>query len=133
MIKQLHHVGVVVRNLDDTMALYSKMLGLEPVSRHEIAEAKLKIANYGIGKGSQVEFIEAAPGSPLSEFLENNGEGLHHIAFEVDDINAELKILAGMGVDLVDREARPGPEGKIAFVGPQATHGVVIELVQCDA
>ena len=131
MIKKLHHVGIVVRNLDDTMALYSKMLGLEPASLHEIAEAKLKIANYRVGEESQVEFLEAAAGSPLAQFLESNGEGLHHIAFEVDDINAELKALAGMGIDLVDKEARPGPEGKIAFVGPQATHGVLIELVQC--
>jgi len=133
VIKKLHHVGIVVRNMDDTMALYSKMLGLEPASLHEIAEAKLKIANYRIDEGSQVEFLEAAPGSPLAQFLESNGEGLHHIAFEVDDINAELKALAGMGIDLVDKEARPGPEGKIAFVGPQATHGVLIELVQCAA
>ncbi len=131
MIKRLHHVGIVVRNLDDTMDLYSKMLGLEPESRHEIAEAKLRIANYRIGEGSQVEFLEAAPGSPLAQFLESNGEGLHHIAFEVDDIDAELRALAGMGIGLVDKEARPGPEGKIAFVGPQATHGVLIELVQC--
>ena len=133
MIKKLHHVGIVVRNLDDTMALYSKMLGLEPASRHEIGEAKLKIANYRIGEESQVEFLEAAPGSPLAQFLESNGEGLHHIAFEVDDIDAELKALAGMGIDLVDKESKPGPEGKIAFVGPQATHGVLIELVQCAA
>ena len=133
MLKNLHHVGVVVKNLDDTMALYSKILRLEPSSRREVAEAKLKIANYRVGGESQVEFLEAAPGSPLYPFLESNGEGLHHIAFEVDDIDAELKALAGMGVDLVDKEARPGPEGKIAFVGPQATHGVLIELVQRGA
>ena len=103
MIKRLHHVGIVVRSLDDTMDLYSKMLGLEPASRHEIAEAKLRIANYSIGEGSPVEFIEAAPGSPLAQFLESNGEGLHHIAFEVDDIDAELKALAGMDIDLIDK------------------------------
>ncbi len=129
MIKKLHHIGIVVKDLDDTMNLYNRMLGTGPASLNEIPEAGILIANYQVGE-SALEFLEPAPGSPLALVIEDKGEGLHHIAFEVDDIESELKKLDGLGVKLVDREPRPGPDGKIAFVGPEGAHGVYIELVQ---
>ena len=129
MIKKVHHIGIVVKNLDETVKLYSKMLEKQPSSQMEIAAAKIRIANYQVG-GPALEFLEAGPGSPLEEFIETRGEGIHHIAFEVDNIKSELQRLSKMGVKLVDKEPRPGPEGKIAFVGPEGAHGVYIELVQ---
>jgi methylmalonyl-CoA epimerase len=131
MIKKIHHIGIVVKNLDDTVKLYSKMLGKGPVSKMEIAGAKLKIANFKVGE-TALEFLEGAPGGSMADFIAKRGEGLHHIAVETDDITGELKKLAAAGVTLKDKEPRQGPEGKIAFVGPEGAHGVTIELVQPD-
>jgi methylmalonyl-CoA/ethylmalonyl-CoA epimerase len=131
MIKKLHHIGIVVKDLDDTMNLYNRMLGSGPASLNEIPEAGILIANYQVGE-SVLEFLEPSPGSPLARVVAEKGEGLHHIAFEVDDIEGELKKLDGLGVKLVDTEPRPGPDGKIAFVGPEGAHGVYIELVQLE-
>jgi methylmalonyl-CoA epimerase len=129
MIKKIHHIGIAVKNMDETVKLYSKMLGAKPVSTMEIPGARIKIANFKVGE-TALEFLEGPAGSSMADFIAAKGEGLHHIAVEVDDIAAELKKLAAAGVALKDKEARPGPEGKIAFVGPEGAHGVTIELVQ---
>lgn len=129
MIKKIHHIGIVVKNMDETVKLYSKMLGRGPASLNELPAAKIKIANFQVGE-TALEFLEAAAGSSLADFVATRGEGLHHIAVEVDDIAGELKKLAAAGVTLKDKEPRQGPEGKIAFVGPEGAHGVTIELVQ---
>ncbi len=129
MIKKIHHIGIVVKNMDETVKLYSKMLGKGPDSINEIPAAKIKIANFQVGE-TALEFLEGVAGSSLADFIANKGEGLHHIAVEVDDIASELKKLAAAGVTLRDKEPRQGPEGKIAFVGPEGAHGVTIELVQ---
>ena len=129
MIKKIHHIGIAVKNLDETVKLYTKMLGKGPESRNEIAAAKIKIANFRVGE-TALELLEGASGSSLADFIAAKGEGLHHIAVEVDDIAGELKKLAAAGVTLKDKEPRPGPEGKIAFVGPEGAHGLTIELVQ---
>jgi methylmalonyl-CoA/ethylmalonyl-CoA epimerase len=129
MIKKIHHIGIAVKNMDETVKLYSKLLGKKPDSLNEIAAAKVKIANFNVGE-TALEFLEGPAGSTLGDFIAKKGEGLHHIAVEVDDIAAELEKLAAAGVTLRDKEPRPGPEGKIAFVGPEGAHGVTIELVQ---
>jgi methylmalonyl-CoA epimerase len=129
MIKKVHHVGIAVKDLDETVKLYTKMLGAGPVSRHEIPAAKLRIANFRAGE-TALEFLEGAPGGSLADFITRHGEGLYHIALETDDIAGELKKLAAAGVTLRDKEPRQGPEGKIAFVGPEGAHGVTIELVE---
>ena len=125
MIKKMHHIGICVKNLDETMKVYTKILGKGPDSRHDIASPKLTIANYVVG-GTALEFIQGAPETPQGQFVAARGEGLHHIAVEVDDIEGELKKLAAAGVTLVDKTPRQGPQGKIAFVGPQGSHGVTI-------
>jgi methylmalonyl-CoA epimerase len=131
MIKQIHHVGIAVKDMDETVKLYTKILGVGPVSRHDIPAAKIRIANFKVGE-TALEFLEGAPGGSLADFIASHGEGLYHIALETDDIAGELKKLAAAGVVLRDKEPRPGPEGKIAFVGPEGAHGVTIELVQPD-
>jgi methylmalonyl-CoA/ethylmalonyl-CoA epimerase len=129
MIKKLHHVGIVVKDLDKAVELYTAMLGVKPESFFEIRDAKIKIANFKVGE-TALEFLGPMPGNSLENFTGYRGEGLHHIAFEVDDIGEELKKQAELGVKLVDMEPRPGPEGDIAFIGPEGAHGVYIELVQ---
>jgi methylmalonyl-CoA epimerase len=129
MIKRIHHIGIAVKNMDETVKLYTKMLGQKPVATMEIAAAKIKIANFKVGE-TALEFLEGPNGSSIADFIAAKGEGLHHIAVEVDDISTELQKLAAAGVTLKDKAPRPGPEGKIAFVGPEGAHGVTIELVQ---
>jgi len=129
MIKKIHHIGIVVKSVDDTLKLYSKVLGKKPDSVNEIPGAKIKIAAFNIGE-TALEFLEGPPGSPLGDFIGTRGQGLHHIGVEVDDIAGELKKLAAAGVTLRDKEPRQGPGSKIAFVGPEGAHGVTIELVQ---
>jgi methylmalonyl-CoA/ethylmalonyl-CoA epimerase len=129
MINKIHHIGIAVKNMDEAIKIYSKVLGKKPESLNEIPAAKMRIANFRVGE-TVLEFLEAAPGSSLADFIAKRGEGLHHIAVEVDDISGELKKLAAAGVTLKDKEPRQGPEGKIAFVGPDGAHGVTIELVQ---
>jgi methylmalonyl-CoA/ethylmalonyl-CoA epimerase len=129
MIKRVHHLGIAVKNLDETIKIYSKMLGKGPDSKMEIATAKMGVANFRVGEVT-LEFLGAGPGSPMEEFVKTRGEGIQHIAFEVDDIKSELKRLSKLGVKIVDKEPRPGPEGDIAFVGPEGAHGVYIELMQ---
>jgi methylmalonyl-CoA/ethylmalonyl-CoA epimerase len=131
MIKKIHHIGIAVKNMDETVKLYTKMLGKGPESLNEMPAVKIKLANFRVGE-TALEFLEGPSGSPLADFVAELGEGLHHIAVEVDDIAAELKKLAAAGVTLKDKTPRQGPEGKIAFVGPEGAHGVTIELVQPD-
>ncbi len=131
MIKKIHHIGIVVKNLDETVKLYSKMLGKEPDSLTEIAAFKIKTASFAVGE-TELGFLEGAADSPLADFIATRGEGLHHIAVEVDDIVGELKKLAAAGVTLHDKEPRPWPGSMYAFVGPEGTHGVSIELVQLE-
>jgi len=128
MIKNLDHVGIVVKDLDETMKIYDAMLGAEPVSKMEMGP--MRKADYRVG-GSLLEFFHGGAGSPFADWLAANGEGLHHISYEVTDIAGELKKLADLGVALQDKEPREIPGGvKIAFVGPEGSSGVVIELVE---
>jgi methylmalonyl-CoA/ethylmalonyl-CoA epimerase len=129
MIKKIHHIGIVVKNLDDTMKVYTQTLGKGPENIAGLPGGKIRIANYRVGE-TALEFLEGAAGGPFADFIAQRGEGLHHIAIEVDDIAGELKKLAAAGVTLKDKEARQGPGSKIAFVGPEGAHGVTIELVQ---
>lgn len=129
MIKKLHHIGIVVRDLDKAVDLYTGLLGVKPESFAEISGARIKIANFKIGE-TALEFLGPTPGNSVENFTQYRGEGLHHIAFEVDDIGEELKKQEKLGVKLVDREPHPGPDGDIAFIGPQGSHGVYIELIQ---
>src|SRR3972149_2258570 len=128
MIKNLHHVGIVVKDLDATMKTYDAMLGAKPVSKMEMGP--MRKADYKVG-GSLLEFFHGGAGSPFADWLPQKGGGIHHISYEVQDIAGELKKLAELGVKLQDKEPREIPGGtKIAFVGPEGSSGVVIELVE---
>jgi methylmalonyl-CoA/ethylmalonyl-CoA epimerase len=130
MIKKIHHIGIAVKNMDDAIKTYTKLLGKAPESSGALPGGKIRVANYRVGE-TALEFLEGASGTSMADFIAKRGEGLHHIAVEVDNIVSELKRLATAGV-VGDKEPRQGPEGKIAFVGPDGSHGVTIELVQPD-
>lgn len=132
MIKRISHVAIATRSIA-VMAEFYKMIGLEVSTREVIRDQKAKVAIMKVGD-SAVELIEATEeGSPISRFIEKNGEGVHHISFEVDNLREQLDFLKEKNVKLVDEKPRKGAEGNlIAFVHPHSTGGVLVELSQPD-
>jgi len=132
MFVGMDHVGVVVKSLDEAVKVYRDALGFELGGVHVLKERKVKVAFFSTGNDAQIELLEPlGSDSPVAKFLEARGEGIHHIAVRVDDIEAVLTELRQKGVILVDEKPRDGAEGKkIAFVNPKSTKGVLLELVQ---
>ncbi|MBU2009686.1 MAG: methylmalonyl-CoA epimerase [Chloroflexi bacterium] len=130
MIKKIHHVSVVVRNLEEALKLYEGLFGLRPEKIEALPEQGVRVALLPVG-GSEIELVEPLdPNSGVGRFLESRGEGLHHICLEVDDVDRELVELEKKGVRLIDKKGRSGLVGKVAFIHPEATRGVLIELAQ---
>jgi methylmalonyl-CoA/ethylmalonyl-CoA epimerase len=127
----IDHVAIAVHDLDATLASMKAQYGAEPVSREIIESQGVEEAMVPIG-GSNVQVLQPlAPDSPVGRFLAKRGEGLHHIAFAVPDIDAALEHLESTGARLIDTEARIGGGGhRIAFVHPNAFAGTLIELVE---
>jgi methylmalonyl-CoA/ethylmalonyl-CoA epimerase len=130
MIKKVHHIGIAVKDLKESVALFERLLGVKPhiteVPCQQVTEAVFKI-----GDGTEIDLLEATgPESAIDKFLESRGEGLHHIALEVDEINDGLKAMEEKGVRLIDKEGREGAAGQIGFLHPKSVNGVLIELVQ---
>jgi methylmalonyl-CoA epimerase len=126
----IHHVGVAVRDLDEAVATYGRLLGGEVEHRDVLADQGVEAASVRVGE-SRVELLAATgPDTPVGRFLEHRGPGLHHVAYEVDDVAAALRDLAAAGAELVDEAPRAGLFGlQVAFVHPDAVHGVLTEVV----
>lgn len=131
MLKRVDHIGVVVKSLKPVRKLYRDVFGLEPVFEETVPEQKVRVIGFRIGE-TNIEYLEPVSGdSPISNFLEKRGEGLHHIAYGVADIHEVLRQMKAQGVRLIDEEPRVGAEGKlIAFVHPKDMNGVLLELSQ---
>jgi methylmalonyl-CoA/ethylmalonyl-CoA epimerase len=123
------HIAILAANLDETVELYRKLFGATSSEVKAIAEQGVKTAMLDIG-GGKLEILEPLPGSGMEKVLEKRGEGMHHICLEVDNIEQTLDFLAGEGVNLIDRKARRGLEGMVAFIHPKSTKGVLVELCQ---
>lgn len=132
MFVGMDHVGVAVKSLDEAVKVYRDVLGFKLEGVHVLKERKVKVAFFSTGNDAQIELLEPlGSDSPMAKFLEVRGEGIHHIAVRVDDIEAVLTQLRQKGVILVDEKPRDGAEGKkVAFVNPKSTKGVLLELVQ---
>ena len=130
MIKKLHHIGVAVKSLEEATQLY-RVLGLEASPEEEVAEQKVKLTMIGVGE-SRVELLESTdPEGPVGRFLAGKGEGIHHLALEVEDIEQALSQLKEAGLRLIDQTPRPGAHGtRVAFVHPKSAQGVLLELVE---
>jgi len=128
---QMDHVGIAVKNLDDAIHVYRDVLGFKLEGIHVLAERKVRVALVSLGGETQIELLEPlGEESTIAKFIESHGEGIHHFAVEVDDIEANLAELKGKGVTLIDEKPKDGAEGKkIAFVHPKSTKGVLLELV----
>ncbi len=127
-IRRIAHVSVAVRSLDEALPFYRDVLGLPLRERRPLPDRGLNVAFVGVGE-SQIELLEPMdPEGTVARFLARRGEGLHHVCFEVPDVNAAIAELAARGVELIDRHAAPGAQGRVAFLHPRAGHGVLIEL-----
>jgi methylmalonyl-CoA/ethylmalonyl-CoA epimerase len=126
----IHHVGMAVADLDEAVGAYSRLFGAQLEHRETLVDQGVEAAVLRVGSG-RVELLGSLDAdTPIGRFLERRGPGMHHIAFEVDDVAAELERLAADGAELIDAHARPGIFGlDIAFVHPSATGGVLAELV----
>lgn len=128
---KINHLGIATKGIDDALKFWSDALGLENVHTEIVEDQKVRVAMLPIGE-SRVELLEpTSDDSPISKFLEKRGGGIHHIAVEVDDIEASLAKLKSQGMRLIDEKPRIGAEGcLVAFVHPAASGGVLLELVQ---
>jgi methylmalonyl-CoA/ethylmalonyl-CoA epimerase len=129
MIKRVHHIGIAVHNLKESVVVFEKLLGIKAhiqlVPSQQVTEACFNLG------GVEIDLLEPmGPDSAVAKFLEKRGEGLHHIALEVDNIDNELKSVEQKGFQLIDKEGREGAAGKIGFIHPKSVGGVLVELVQ---
>jgi len=131
MLKKIHHIAVAVDNLDEAAKFYQNVLGLDLAGVEVVSAQKTKVGFFKIG-GSNIELVQPAePDSPLDKFLKTKGQGMHHLCFEVDDIEAEIKSLLENGATMIDEKPRPGAHNsRVAFVHPKSSSGVLIELVE---
>ena len=129
--KKINHIGIAVENINDYVNFYKDVLGLRFEGEEIVAEQKVKVAFLTIGE-TRIELLEpTADDSPVRKFIESKGTGVHHLAFDVDDIEADLERLKKAGVRLVDEKPRSGAHGtKIAFIHPKEAKGVLVELTQ---
>jgi methylmalonyl-CoA epimerase len=127
---RIHHVALVVRSIDASLALWRDALRLDLETVMAIPTDGVRIAFLAVGE-SKVELVEpVAAGTGVARFLEAKGEGFHHVCLEVDDLAAELDRLGSAGLELIDRVPRPGAEGPVAFIHPRSGGGVLVELIE---
>nr|WP_207711552.1 methylmalonyl-CoA epimerase [Sulfobacillus harzensis] len=126
----MDHIGVAVRNIEQSLKAY-EALGLEAVHRERVEKDRVDVAFVPF-EGGRFELLEPfEESSPVGKFLAKRGQGIHHVALGVDNIDRELTRLQDAGVRLIDQAARPGAEGtRVAFVHPESTGGVLVELVE---
>lgn len=131
MIKQIDHIGIAVKDLEKQIKIYTDLLGVKPGETEVIEEQKVKVALFPVGE-IRIELLQAiSEDSPVAKFIEKRGEGIHHIAYRVDDIDDKLRKLKAHNMVLIDEQPKIGVEGsKIAFIHPQSTSGVLTEICQ---
>jgi len=131
MVIKVDHIGIAVKNLEETLKFYTEVLGLKLHGTEVVEEQKVKVAFLPIGD-TEVELLESTSSEgPIAKFIEAKGEGIQHIAFRVKDIEAALAELKEKGIRLIDEKPRYGAGGaKIAFLHPKATYGILIELCE---
>ena len=128
--KGIHHLGIAVADLDEAVSTYERLFGAEVEQRATVDEQGVEAASLRVGTGRVELLASLGEDTPVGRFLAKRGPGMHHVAYEVDDVRAELAELAGHGAELVDAEPRQGLFGlEVAFLHPDAVHGVLSELV----
>ena len=134
MLKKIDHIGVAVQNIEKSIPLFRDLLGIPLEKVYESEAIKTKIAFFPLGE-STIELIEAMdPSSPVAKFIQKRGEGIHHICFGVENVEAALRHFEAQGIELLNNQPRRTENGDlIAFLNPKSTNGVLIELVEIEA
>jgi methylmalonyl-CoA/ethylmalonyl-CoA epimerase len=130
-MKKIEHIGIAVKNLEESNLLFEKLFGIAPYKEEEVVSEGVKTSFFMNGP-NKIELLEATnTDSPIAKFLEKKGEGIHHIAFEVEDIVAEIARLQNEGFVVLNEIPKKGADNKlVAFLHPKTTNGVLIELCQ---
>ncbi|MDY3978442.1 MAG: methylmalonyl-CoA epimerase [Tidjanibacter sp.] len=130
-ISHIEHLGIAVRSLEESIPYYEQVLGLKCYNIEEVADQKVRTAFFRVGQ-TKIELLEpTSPESTIAKFIENRGEGIHHLAFAVNSVEEALSDAKAHEVRLIDQVPRNGAEGlSIAFLHPKSTHGVLTELCQ---
>ncbi|NPV11410.1 MAG: methylmalonyl-CoA epimerase [Ignavibacteria bacterium] len=131
MVKKIEHIGIAVRNLEQAIPLFEKLLETNCYKIEEVEDQKVRTAFLKVGE-TKIELLEATSSdSPIAKFIEKRGEGIHHIAFEVDDLQNKLNELKELNFSLIDEKPRIGAEDfLIAFIHPKSVNGVLTEFCQ---
>ena len=131
MIKKIEHLGIAVVNIEESLRVFETLLGTKCYKIEEVDSEGVKTAFLQVGE-SKIELLEATnPDSPIAKYLEKRGQGIHHIAFEVDNIQTEIERLLNEGFVLIHESPKNGADNKlIAFLHPKSTEGILIELCQ---
>lgn len=131
MLTKINHIGIAVTSLEESISLYRDSLSMPFAGIEEVAEQQVRVAMLQVGE-AKIELLEpTSPNSPVARFMEKSGAGIHHIAYEVDNIEAAIARLLAAGVRMIDEVPRNGAHGcRIAFIHPKSTLGVLTELCQ---
>jgi methylmalonyl-CoA/ethylmalonyl-CoA epimerase len=131
ILSHIEHIGIAVKNLDESIKFYEEILGLKCYAIEEVADQKVKTAFFQIGQ-TKIELLESTDAEgPIGKFIEKRGEGIHHLAFAAKGLESSLNELKEKGIKLIDEKPRKGAEGlNIAFIHPKATYGVLTELCE---
>ena len=130
-MKNIEHIGIAVKSIENANQIYTSLLGASPYKMEEVKSEGVKTSFFKIGN-NKIELLEAInPDSPIAKFIEKRGEGLHHIAFAVDDIQSEIVRLKNEGFIVLNETPKKGADNKlVAFLHPKSTAGVLVELCQ---
>lgn len=130
-MKKIEHIGIAVKDLSAANKIYSRLLNTSPYKTEEVDSENVNTSFFQVGE-SKIELLEGtSPDSPISKFIDKRGEGVHHIAFEVEDIHQEIDRLTKEGFQMIHEKPKDGADNKlIAFLHPKSSNGVLIELCQ---
>ena len=130
-MKKIEHIGIAVKSIENANQIYTSLLGASPYKMEEVKSEGVKTSFFKIGN-SKIELLEAInPDSPIAKFIEKRGEGVHHIAFAVDDIQSEIVRLKNEGFIVLNETPKKGADNKlVVFLHPKSTAGVLVELCQ---
>lgn len=130
-MNKLEHIGIAVRSISESKSIFEALLGKEAYKTERVESEGVRTCFFQLGE-SKIELLEAThDDSPIAKFISKKGEGVHHLAFDVDDIEAEISRLEGEGFTLIHKTAKDGADNKlIAFLHPKSTNGVLVELCQ---
>lgn len=131
MLKKVEHIGIAVKNLENSNTLFKKLFGKEHYKIEKVESEGVSTSFFMLGE-TKIELLEATnPESSIAKFIDKKGEGIHHIAYAVDDIYAEMERLKQEGFELINQQPKDGADGKIiCFLHPKSTNGILVELCQ---